>query len=67
MADVLIPESQTTLITYAEQGPRGVSGSKGDKGDATTVGISSDPDNRLAAGSDGGLYVAPPQLASSQW
>lgn len=29
--------------------------------------ISSDPENQLEIGQDGGLFVSPPKLSTSQW
>ena len=54
--DVLSTET-FDLIDVAAQGPMGPQGPQGTPGvSGAAAGISTDPDNRLAVGSDSGLY-----------
>jgi len=58
---VFVEEEDSSLVVYAEQGPRGIPGIKGDKGDkgdaGTSASLSTDPNNLSVIGSDGGIYT----------
>jgi len=51
-----------TIVEVVAAGPQGPDG---ETGSAAT--ISSDPENQLTTGSDGGIFSPPPRLATTDW
>ncbi len=58
-AETTIVEPQIVVVEVGMPGPRGHQGEKGNKGDPGAPGgtLSTDPENRARAGTDGGLHV----------
>lgn len=59
---VEVVEQIGTIVEVVAAGPQGPDG---ETGSATT--ISSDPENQLTTGSDGGIFSPPPRLATIDW
>ena len=59
---VEVVEQIGTIVEVVAAGPQGPDG---EAGSAAT--ISSDPENQIMTGSDGGLFSQPPCLATADW
>lgn len=58
--------SDASLIAVT-QVTTGLTGQPGEVQAGEVPGVSTDQNNQITLGQDGGLYVSPPQLSSSQW
>jgi hypothetical protein len=59
---VEVVEQIGTVVEVVTAGPQGPDG---EAGSAAT--ISSDPENQIMTGSDGGIFSPPPRLATTDW
>ena len=59
---VEVVEQIGTIVEVVAAGPQGPDG---ETGSAAT--ISSDPENQIMTGSDGGIFSPPPRLATTDW
>jgi hypothetical protein len=65
---VRVAQAASKVRVLGLPGPDGKPGPQGPQGiPGASASLSSDANNTAQLGSDGGIYVPPPQLASAQW